>query len=325
LIQWASLLAFETRVILVTQPGEPYGDERYYALVKNANHLSNVRIHRISSGLEENPDAPGFWTMWKDILINYGCRPGDIIVASEDYGKRLAEDTGARFMPYDPDRSIDGSRATNVRLDYFASFTDVMPEFQPSLMKTVTFIGAESTGKTTLSKWTARGWWGHWLPEWARPYLEHAENVITVESMTEIWKGQRALQEQGQTFRDKPFVIQDTDLFSTVGYWEFWSPDTVPAGLVNDAKRLKSDLYIITQSNIPFEVDPLRYGGDKRESDDQYWINLCHKYDLPFVVIKGNSPEDRHREVNAYMHGVRSKVEQSLKHERRFQPLTQVS
>ena len=59
-----------------------------------------------------------------------------------------------------------------------------------------------------------------------------------------------------------------------------------PKGLVTDATILKSDLYLITQSNIPFEQDPLRYGGDRRESKDEYWIGLCEGYDLNYRVVK---------------------------------------
>lgn len=165
----------------------------------------------------------------------------------------------------------------------------MIPEFQSYIRQTVTVFGCESTGKTTLSKNLARKHNGHWIFEYARPLLEKRENVINDDVMTDIWKGQAALQRQTKFWHDKPWVFQDTDLFSTVGYWEFWKPGTCPEDLIADALALKSDLYIIPQSNIPFEPDPLRYGGDKRESDDQYWINLCKKYDLNYKVLEGGN------------------------------------
>lgn len=98
-------------------------------------------------------------------------------------------------------------------------------------------------------------------------------------------------------WRDRPFVIQDTDLFSTVGYWNLphWADSLgeVPPGLIDDAKLWRSDLYIVLRSNIEFEADPLRYGGNVRESDDQYWIDLCVKYDLNYVVIDETDPIKR--------------------------------
>jgi hypothetical protein len=42
--------------------------------------------------------------------------------------------------------------------------------------------------------------------------------------MTAIWKGQLALQRQAfESTVDAPFIVQDTDLFSTVGYWDNWA------------------------------------------------------------------------------------------------------
>src|SRR5690606_28700585 len=79
--------------------------------------------------------------------------------------------------------------------------------------------------------------------------------------------------------------IQDTDLFSTVGYWEMWDKDSMPQSLLEDARDRKSDLYVVLSSDIPFEPDPLRYGGNTRESTDQYWIDLCEREELPYVYI----------------------------------------
>jgi len=173
----------------------------------------------------------------------------------------------------------------------------MLPEFRPYLRTRVTIFGAESTGKTTLSRQLAMTLGGQWLFEYARPYLEQTVNEITAQSMTAIWKGQRALQEQADDLTDSPYVIQDTDLFSTVGYWQFphWQSriGSCPSKLISDAKRLQSDLYIVTRSNIPFETDPLRYGGDKREGSDEYWINVCRQYALPFIVLSEQHREDR--------------------------------
>jgi HTH-type transcriptional regulator, transcriptional repressor of NAD biosynthesis genes len=320
LIQWARYISDEVHVLLVIQPNEPYGEERAQALRAFSTHHHQVFIHVIQGPIEENPEVPGFWEMWRAMLMEYGCRPGDYVVTSEDWGNKLAEVTGTRFMPYDPERSVHYSRATHAREEYLSSFGNILPEFQPYLRRTVTFFGAESTGKTSLSKHTARTWYAHWIPEWARPFLEHAKNELTIQSMTEIWRGQYGLQKQVQTFRDRSFIIQDTDLMTTLGYWQFWDPASVPAGLEYDAVSMQSDLYIVTQSNIPFEVDPLRYGGDKRESTDQYWIDLCEKYHLNYVVLKSSDFDERTAEVFQHMNGLANKVQETLRYERRFQP-----
>lgn len=59
-----------------------------------------------------------------------------------------------------------------------------------------------------------------------------------------------------------------------------------------------SDLYIVAPSNIPFEPDPLRYGGDVRELPDTYWISLLEEFSLPYVVLENSHPMLRVNEAD---------------------------
>lgn len=300
LIQFASELADQVVVVLNTQPREPFPQERVDALkmaIKN-HQLDTVTLIHYDKAIEQDPSTPGFWEMWKQLMYDFGVRKNDYIVASEKYGKKLAEVTGATFYPYDIDRSINDAKATPVRANVAENFADILPEFQPTLKVTVTIFGAESTGKTTLSKQLAERLGGYFIFEYARPYLENTVNEITVDSMTAIWRGQKALQQHAlKNLPHKPFVLQDTDLFSTVGYWQqkHWQKKlgTCPQQLIDDARRLISDLYIVTKSNIPFEQDPLRYGGNMREASDEYWMRICMQQQLPLIVLDSSDPEKR--------------------------------
>ena len=301
LLQFANKLAADGVVAIInTQPHEPFVAERVSALrqaIKRTGMARRVKLIHYSKAIEQNPATPGFWDMWQDMMTGFGITSEDIIVASERYGKKLAEVTGTKFFPYDIDRAITPVKATTIRNDTLAHFDDIIPEFQPHLRTRVTIFGAESTGKTTLSKELAEKLNATWLFEYARPYLEETTNEITTTSMTGIWQGQRALQEHADDVAQSPYIVQDTDLFSTVGYWGFphWQ-NTIgacPQELIDDAQRLKSDLYIVTKSNIPFEADPLRYGGDKREGSDEYWIAVCKHYNLPYVILSTSDRIDR--------------------------------
>lgn len=302
LIQFASNLADRVEVIFCSQPEEPYTRERYVSLLdaRDRLRLYNVHFNRVHKQLPQEPEGQeGFWDMWTEFLTMFGFQPGDYIVASERYGAKLAEYNGGVFWPFDVNRELNSSKATHVRSNPFQNWDDILPEFQKYLRKTVTIFGAESTGKTTLARalhnlsGQYREFPSHkveWIFEYARPYLEEVKNEITVETMTAIWEGQRALQDFAAETVTAPFLVQDTDLFSTVGYWEMspWAVsghDKVPEGLVEDAYKRMSDLYIVLKSNIPYEADPLRYGGDHREIDDGSWIELCERYGLNYTVI----------------------------------------
>jgi len=138
--------------------------------------------------------------------------------------------------------------------------------------------------------------------------------------MCAIHKGQLALQKHGATnITDSPVLFQDTDLFSTVGYWGLWKPEHNINELILDAADNKSDLYLIAPSNIPFESDPLRYGGDERESADQYWIDLCESYGLNYRVLTSSSRGDRLIEASRYVKELLDEnIVKPLQYERKF-------
>lgn len=303
LIQFACAVADEVCLMVGTQPGEPYVEERVAAL-RAATERMPVRVANIHRTLPQRPeDAADFWPMWRGFLRELGMREhGDFIVASDPYGAKLAEITGGEFIPYDVERSIYPTRATAIRENPLRHFDEILPEFQPYLRQRVTILGAESTGKTTLSCDLATALDCHWLPEWARPYLEQTTTPeVDLPKMRAIWRGQRALQRQGRLLLDKPFVIQDTDLFATVGFWKQWQPSTLPRALIADALADRSDLYLLTPANIPFEADPLRYGGDVRETPDSYWLHLAEEHGLNYRVIEAAGREERVAEASVAM------------------------
>ena len=217
-------------------------------------------------------------------------------------------------MPCNRYRETIQISGTAVRSNLMDKFEYILPEFQPHIRKTVTVFGAESCGKTTMTRALAKELNGHFIPEWAREYLETVGTEVTDERMLAIVRGQTALQ---TTARDdlynKPFVFQDTDLFSTLGYYRLWGGGTdhdVDLCEYN-AKRLKSDLYIVMNDGIPFEPDPLRYGGDKRESGMQYWIDILEEFKLPYFVVPNTS---KHMQTNHACNAVIEMFDQSTQH-----------
>jgi NadR type nicotinamide-nucleotide adenylyltransferase len=310
LMDFASQLGDEpARVIVATQPSEPMSGQRFAAVAQAARRTTGpVEVLHLNRELPQDPSTTGFWDMWKGIMLSHGFKPGDLFTSSEIYGARLAEVCEGHYLPFDPDRELIHTKATRIRENLAQHFADLLPEFQPKMRSTITVWGAESTGKTTLSRELATAINGHWVFEWARPYLETIATYsnsrlgdlgtdINVESMTDIWHGQYAVQRITENWYDKPFVVQDTDLYSTIGYWEqpHWQEalGPVPEGLILDAKATQSDLYLITQANIPFESDPLRYGGDHQESPDSFWIDVAERYGLNYRVIPYSNFHER--------------------------------
>lgn len=249
----------------------------------------------------ENDDAPqnpedvdvqeDFWNFWKDVVLSFNSKPS-AVVASENYGVRMAEALDVPFVSYDIARALNQAKSTNFRHDPLPNWQNVLPLIKDFFTIRVTMFGQESVGKTTTSKLVAERLGGLWLPEYAREYLETVGSEITPERMATITKGQAAYQKLAPRKAERPFVVQDTDLYSTIGYYQL-SALTNPifenvsmSQYGQDiASETASDMYFVLPDNIPFEQDILRYGGDKRETSTEFWIKLLKDHSLPYVEV----------------------------------------
>ena len=308
MVRFAAALG-PVEVLMDWAPGEPDVYLRRVAIVEELRDYANISVTTIKVVPQSEDDDPDFWNMWSNILKEY--RHCDYVVGSEPYCERIAQMIGAEYIPFDPYRQFIGTRATNVRDDPLEAYGQMCRTFQEEYRTSVTVFGAESTGKTTLSHNLSVKLGAPWLFEWARPYLEVRGPEINIHSMNNIWRGQKALQISAMwADNETPYIIQDTDLYSTVGYWEqpHWTESLgeCPDQLRVDALAQESDLYIITLSNIPFEEDVIRYGGDHRESPDEYWIGVAERYGLNYVVLDESEPNSR---LNAALAAVRAAAE----------------
>lgn len=297
-------------VIVCTRDCEPLdGFGRYCAISTACKDMENVVVLRSNGDIPQNPDEhPDFWNIWKNRInsvLNGLYDPfesGDIVFASEMYGEPLAEVMDMQFIPYDVGRTITNTKATRIRGNVLANFDDIIPEYHRYLRQTVTIFGAESCGKSTITNELGSQLYGRSqkmctiVPEWARLYLETVGPTVDKKVMKRIMRGQYAVQIGARVRARTPFIIQDTDLLSTIGYYRIMGIK-VPDLILELFEETKSNLYIVMNSNIPFEPDPLRYGGDKRESTDQFWIDLLNEFKCNYHVVTNTDSNRQYQEV----------------------------
>lgn len=304
LIEYAAELSHEVNVIISGRSFEPISvHTRGDCLSKDMSREHNVKFHiHEDDSAPQNPSGSGydrkFWEYWMNVITTktgYGIYDSDIaVVSSEPYGDNIAKCFSWDFVPYDIDRQIDGVKGSNVRSDVRKNWEYIIPSMQFLLKSYVTIMGPESCGKTTLAKDLAEYYNGYFIPEWARPYLETVGPNITPQKMDIISKGQFALEmHASENLNDKPFIFLDTDILSTIGYYEIWDKHYTREEKFYSINNIDfvnvyrpADLYIILSDNIPFVKDPLRYGGDKRESNTQFWIDLAERENLNYVVLE---------------------------------------
>jgi HTH-type transcriptional regulator, transcriptional repressor of NAD biosynthesis genes len=276
-------------VLLNTRSFEPIGWPPRFEALSNLDPIAErieVRLCNEDNVPQKPEDHPDFWNYWKALIRKYTPnKPGDLVFASETYGKKLAEVLECEFVPCDIGRHIIETSGTAIRENPVKNFHLMLPEIQTLYKKTVTIFGPESVGKTTMTKKLHGIIPSYHVPEYARDYLEQNGAEVTDKKMLDIFYGQYTSQKIVGEMKDRPFIFQDTDLLSTLGYYKLWKGEW-PRKLEPYFAQTKSDLYILMNDQIPFTPDMLRYGGDKRETKNEFWSNLLDQFGCNYYVVK---------------------------------------
>lgn len=290
LLDFAAGISEQVVVMVNGRTCEPVPiQQRVAALREYAAQYAHMRIEGVmdDDAPQNPPDHPQFWEYWKDAILEAfpgvdftGCN----VVASEGYGQNLADMFDGTFYPFDLERELCPARGSDVRQDLWGSWYQVLPEFRRNLQVTVTLFGQESVGKTTITQALADEDGFATIPEYARLYLETVGEDLSQEKMDAISHGQAALLAMYCRGAHAPVLAQDTDLYSTIGYCKIGNYE-LPPDIEQFAHLLRSDMYYVLPDDVPFAPDILRYGGDVRESNTEFWLELLDKYDLPYVQV----------------------------------------
>lgn len=153
----------------------------------------------------------------------------------------------------------------------------------------VVITGAESTGKTALSKYLGDYFSSPWYPEYAREYLEKNGITYTRSDVEHIARVQREQMEEASRLKT-PYVFFDTWLIITKVWMEVLYGEC-PGWIQEAITTAPVDLYLLCDTDIPWIPDPLREnGGDMRELlSSEYKRNIIGAgYQYSLVTGQGN-------------------------------------
>lgn len=298
LIKFANEMCDLVTVVVSGRSSEPIEvDTRIAAFMEHFSDNGNIHYYgHFDDNAPQNSDhSQEFWDYWREVAeeANYHYESYTHIIASEYYGKEAAEFLDLEFIPYDIERTMNPVKGSVVRENILNMYSLILPEFRRFIARNYVLFGQESVGKTTLSKLLHKNIVHSSLyPEWAREYLEDAELDVTRETMSVIESGQSFVDCKARNALDNPINIQDTDLYSTEGYYRI-------SGLAEGIDHyLRYDLYderttyFLLPDDIPVEPDRLRAAGTERESTYKFWKNILEEFDLNYVEVpKGTLTE----------------------------------
>lgn len=248
---------------------------------------------RIVHPEDQNPqypnEHPDFWQVWRSSLLKATGGPIDYLFASEDYGVKLAEVIGATFVPVDVARGNVQISATEIRQDPLTHWEFIPRAVRPYFLKRVCIFGPESTGKSTLAANLAKHYGTIAVPEYARTHLELRDGEISEHDFLPIARGQIA-NEESLAYQADKLLFCDTDLIATT-IWSDWLYGKCDAWIEEQAEMRKYDLYLLTDVDVPWVEDVVRYLPEERKSFFDRCTQELSKRNRPFHIVRGSWEE----------------------------------
>ena len=246
-----------------------------------------AQLHHITADLPQEPsEHPQFWDIWRETVQAAVGEPIDYVFASEDYGRRLADELGAQFIPVDVARSGVPISGTAIREAPLRHWEHLPTCVRPYYAKRVCVFGPESTGKSTLARDLAAHFHTVHVPEFARGLLDPKQGECDYDDIAVIARGQAAA-EDSLARRANRVLLCDTDLWLTT-IWSDVLFGKCPTWIAAEAARRKYDLYLLLDVDVPWVDDAQRYLPHKR----QEFFNRCHellkRHRLPYQIIRGD-------------------------------------
>jgi HTH-type transcriptional regulator, transcriptional repressor of NAD biosynthesis genes len=209
--------------------------------------------------------------------------------SSEFYGEHVSRALGAVNRQVDPARAVFPVSGTAVRENPFRWRQYVDPLVYRDLITKVVFLGAPSTGKSTLAEALAKKYGTVHVPEYGREYWEkHQVNRrLTPEQLLDIARGHIEREEALLLEADR-YLFVDTNAITTymfsLDYHGFALPE-----LTELARQAQSryDLVFLCADDIPYEDTWDRSGEGKRGIFQKRIIADLKERRIPYIELRG--------------------------------------
>lgn len=220
----------------------------------------------------------------KDLL---GGRKIDRFYSSEFYGEHISKALNAMDCRLNKTRPIC---ATAIRANPYACRKFLDPAVYNDLITNIVFLGAPSTGKTTIAQEMAEEFNTVWMPEYGREYWEkhNIERRLTVDQLGDIALGHYSREEALLKDANK-YLFTDTNALTTRIFSLYYHG--VSNKWVNDLADIayrRYDLVFLCDTDIPYDDTPDRSGeGNRADFQKMIIADLNHRR-IPYINLSGN-------------------------------------
>lgn len=213
--------------------------------------------------------------------------------SSEFYGDHVSKALGAVDRRVDAERINIPISATQIRNDPFKFRHQVDLSVYIDMLVRVVFVGAMSTGKSTITAELAKRYQTQFAAEFGRDYwLEHQVNRrIQLHEFDLIAKGHLLGEEEAVKNANK-YLFVDTNAVTTYMYCMDYHGQVTPylerLALENHQRY---DLWFLCDDDIPFDDTWERSGVQKRSVFQKQIVADLNDRKIPFIRLSGSLHE----------------------------------
>ena len=296
LIDFARGYVDDLTVMVGSLPDEPIPGHLRYAWMRQL--FPDARVIHLTDPNPQHPhEHPDFWDIWRESMLARLPRRPDYLFASEEYGWRLAQELGAQYIPVDQARAVVPISATALRQAPWRHWRYLPDVVRPYFVGRVCVFGPESTGKSTLTAALAQRYQTVYAPEYARAHLEPRQGQLAYEDMGQIARGHAALCDALATQANR-LLFMDTDLLATT-LWSDALFGRCEPWILHEAARQRPALTLLTDIDVPWVPDPVRYLPHERERFMARCEQALKAHERPYVKLSGSWEARMARAVEA--------------------------
>jgi NadR type nicotinamide-nucleotide adenylyltransferase len=213
--------------------------------------------------------------------------------SSEFYGEHVSQALNALDRRVDEARAVIPVSGTSIRENPFDSRAFLDPLVYQDLITKICFMGAPSTGKSTLAQALAKNYRTEFMPEYgAEFWLKHQKDRrITLEQFEEI-PVEHIRRETELTATSRTYLFCDTSPITTYVFAKDYHRKAGPVltRLARQAEK-RYDLFFLCDIDIAYADTWDRSGAQKRAWFQKQIIADLQERRIPFHHVSGNLEE----------------------------------
>ena len=210
--------------------------------------------------------------------------------SNEFYGKHVSKALNALDRRIDEKRKVVPISATQIRKDPYKHRKFIDKVVYKDLITKVVFLGAMSTGKSTITEALAKKYNTTFASEYGRDYWteNQVNRRISFKAFDEIGKG-HIQQEEKALINANKYLFVDTNAITTYMYsldYHGKASNFLTNLALENSRRY--DLFFLCEDDIPYDDTWDRSGSQKREIFHKQIIADLKERKIPYISLKGS-------------------------------------